>query len=789
MLFSELETICQGVVLETNADMDISRFSIDSRKILGHTSECFIAIDGVNNDAHSFLDEVHARGIRNYIVEKEIFLPESNVLKVKSSIEALQRIATFHRKKFDYPVVGITGSNGKTTVKEWLSEILAEQFKVVKSPKSYNSQVGVPLSVLEMGDHEVAVFEAGLSKGGEMQNLAKVINPTLGVFTTLGEAHDQGFSSRLQKMKEKAKLFESCELVVCRHEHSTAREYIAEKNVTISTWSFENKDANVFIELADGKARFSKYELEIELPFSNPVQLENLFHSVVCSKILGVTNNHIIQAVARLKPLPMRLQLKKAINGCQLVDDSYNNDPMGLETALDFMNEINLHQPKTVILSDMYQSSLSSNDLNAFLKEILAAKGVDRIIQIGEQLDLSDEKFKTTAEFLSNFPRFSNETILLKGSRNFAFEEIADRLEAKNHGTVLEINLEAIRRNLNAYRALTKKTRLMVMVKAFAYGAGAVEIAHLLQHEGIDYLGCAYLDEGIQLRESGITLPIMVMNPEFPDFSKFGEYDLEAEIFSLESLQQFIESGAKVGIHLKLETGMNRLGFQEEDLPHLIKCIQENPEIGIKGIFTHFSSSDDEGQDDFTHLQAEKFNRMYDQLVSEIGYQPLKHAVNSWGIVRFPEYHFDMVRLGIGMYGYYSDRLLKVEPISVLKTHISQIKSLKAGESIGYSRKGRASKDMKIAIIPIGYADGYRRAFGNGQAWVTISGEKAPTIGNICMDMTMIDVSHLEAKVGDEVVVFGERPSIEDLAKWTDTIPYEILTNVSDRVKRIFTSS
>ena len=743
----------------------------------------------LNNDGHDYLNEVVKRGIRNLIVEKDVSVPNANILMVKSSIKALQNIAAYHRKKFTYPIVGITGSNGKTIVKEWLSEIISEEFKVVKSPKSYNSQVGVPLSVLEMGDHDVGVFEAGLSKGGEMQNLADVIQPTIGIFTTIGEAHALGFESRIQKMKEKAKFFASCNIVICRKEHEMAVKEISKVNPKIFTWSTQNNTADVFFELKNHSVTIDRYNLTLDTPFWNEIQRENIFHSIVCAKEIGISNEAIKKSVRHLRSVPMRMQLKKAVNGCQLIDDSYNNDLMGLETALDFMNEVNFHQPKTVIISDIYQSNLTDEELNIRLQQMLITKQVDRTIQIGSKLDLSEERYSDTRDFLNRMPNFSNETILLKGARSFKFEKIAERLEAKNHSTTLEINLEAIRRNLNVYRAAIGNTKLMVMVKALAYGAGAVQIAHLLQYEGVDSLGVAYLDEAIELRENGITLPIMIMNPEFPDFSLFEKYNLEAEIFSLESLEHFLESGSKVGIHLKIETGMNRLGFQESELDSLITILEKNPQLSISGIFTHFSSSDAPEEDLYTHLQAKKFNDAYNKLANQIGFQPTKHAVNSWGIVRFPEYHFDMVRLGIGLYGYYPEKLLKVESISELKTHITQIKTLKKGDSVGYSRQGRVAQDSKIAIIPIGYADGYRRDFGNGNAWVSINGQKARTIGNICMDMTMIDVTGFNVQVHDEVTVFGESPSIGQLAKYANTIPYEILTNVSDRVKRIFVSS
>ncbi len=788
MLFSELSNITQGKILRLEEDGDIQKFSIDSRKLAGKRSTAFVAIKGERNDGHSFLTEVLGAGIENFIIENESSLPQKgNVLLVESGVRALQAIAKFHREKHHYPVVAITGSNGKTTVKEWLWEILTKEKKVVKNPKSYNSQVGVPLSVLEMGNHDLGIFEAGISQIGEMINLAQIIQPTLGIFTNIGEAHSGGFGSQSEKIREKALLFASCTLCICRLEHTEIIEALSAKKIPVTTWSLDDHSADYFFEREGNQLSLKDQGLTFSLPFQNPNQVENALHAVTAALVLGASNESIKSAMLSLRP--MRLELKKAINGCYLIDDTYNNDLFGLEVALDFLNEQNPHQTKTLILSDILQSSLPDEELNSRINGLLSSKKIDRCIYVGSKFNLGDERFRSTEELLAHLPTFENETILVKGARDFVFEKIVQGLEAKTHGTILDINFEALRRNLNQYRSkLGTSTKLMVMVKALAYGSGLSEIAGFLQNEAVDYLGVAYVDEAVELRKKGISIPIMIMNPEETDFSIFEKYNLEAEIYCQEILERFLESDAQTGIHLKLETGMNRLGFSGSDLPRLLQALQAHPGIPVKGIFTHFSSSDTSHEDAFTHEQAYAFQKMAKEISNLLGYTPRLHAVNSSGIIRFPQYHFDMVRLGIGLHGFDPTGELTLEPVSQLKTSISQIKKLRKGESVGYSRKGQVSSDSEIAILPIGYADGYLRVFGNGAGQVKIGDRLVPTIGNICMDMTMIDVTGLNAQPGDEVIVFGTSPTIQELATWAGTIPYEILTNVSERVKRVYVS-
>jgi alanine racemase len=792
MLFSELAVITNGRILSQIRESMVNKFTIDSRKLNGQPSEVFVAIKGTRNDAHAFMQQAFDQGVRNFIVEQSNGPNlQANILLVDSSVRALQAIAKAHRKQYDYPVVAITGSNGKTTVKEWLSELISSDKKVVKSPKSFNSQVGVPLSVMDMGQHDVAVFEAGISQVNEMQYLADVIQPTLGIFTNIGEAHGQGFSSITQKIQEKCQLFTSAKQVICRLEYVNIIKELGKLSCDITTWSLQDDDANYAFELADGRYLLKGDSLQFQLPFTNQNQVENALNAVVAAKKLGITNESIQNSVALFRAVPMRLELKRAIHGCYVIDDSYNNDYVGLEVALDFMNQQNPHQKKAVIISDILQSSLPDKELYGLVEQLMKSKGVDRFFVVGDRISrhFPNNSFKSTDELIANLTDFQNETVLIKGARSFEFERIVSQIQDQSHGTVLEINFEALRNNLNAYRSLLKPNcKMMVMVKAFAYGAGLTEIASFLQHQRVDYLGVAYVDEAVQLRNKGITLPILIMNPEEVQFETFERYNLEAEIFNMTNLERLIRSKCNVGVHLKLETGMNRLGFTESELNEVIKLIGANT-ISLKGIFTHFSSSDSNEEDSFTHHQANSFERMMEKLAPLTkGQNPLVHSANSPAIIRFPQYHYDMVRLGIGLYGFDPTKTLQLQTVGTLISHISQIKELKEGDTVGYSRKGKVIEDMTIAVIPIGYADGYLRVFGNGVGKVCVGETLVPTVGNICMDMMMVDVTGLEVSVSDRVTIFGDHPTIADLAKWSNTIPYEILTNVSQRVKRIYVS-
>lgn len=807
MVFSEITRILKTAPSQFFDESEITRLGYDTRILQGGDGVLFFALSGQGSNGHHYLSNAYQSGVRNFVISEEMPLtefPDSNIIKVEDTLIALQTLATHHRQNFEIPVIGITGSNGKTIVKEWLSDILQEKYRVVKSPKSYNSQLGVALSVWQIASpDQIGIFEAGISKQGEMKSLQQIIQPTIGIFTNIGEAHSQGFDSLEKKIAEKAVLFASCEQIICCADHQNISEYLKNNcSGQLITWSTKAKVATAdlfFNKTASGLAcEFEGKTYHFEILNHQGYYLENLLNAITASLVGGLSNEEINLGLKRIRPVAMRLEFKRGINDCYILDDTYNNDLTGIAIALNYLKLQAQNKKKTVILSDIEQSGLNAATLYTRVNDLLVSNDIDRFIGVGpttlenrNQFSLPTTFYASTAELLKQMPAFENELILIKGARSFSLEKVAALLEEQNHGTVLEVNFESLVHNLNTYRkSLSDNTKLMVMVKAFAYGGGLSEIAHLLQYQNVDYLGVAYLDEGVALRQKGITLPIMVMNPDWDHLSQTEAFQLEPEIYSLSMLQKLIEHSKNPSpIHLKIETGMNRLGFREEELEALIKVLLQNPQVKIAGIFTHFAGAEDAIHDAFTRDQAEKLNAAYAQIVKAIGYAPIKHALNSSGIIRWPDYHFDMVRLGIGLYGHdSSQQLQRLRPISTLKSRISQIRAIEAGESIGYSRKGLAQRKSKIAIVSIGYADGYQRKFGNGQAYMLINGQQAPTIGNICMDMTMLDVTDLEVNEGDEVVVFGQSPSIEDLAEWAETIPYEILTNVSQRVKRVFVS-
>ena len=819
MRFKDLENIIENANLIQHArDLEVRNLLIDSRKIVIDIHSLFFAIKGIHHDGHDYIEDLYLKGIRQFIVEdanklNPDRLKEANILQVDNSINALQKVATYHRNMFYMPVVGITGSNGKTIVKEWLSQVLSERFKVVRSPKSYNSQVGVPLSVWQINsNYELGIFEAGISQPEEMQKLERVIQPTIGIFTNIGTAHDQGFASREEKVNEKSKLFKNCRTIIyCKDHEEVHYELMASSapETELFSWS-RHPNASVYvenIEINDHSSAihiiYNDRKIHFTVPFADQASLENCLHCITFLLHEQFGEAYIQRQLNQLHRLEMRLELKQGVNECYIIDDSYNNDFAGFQIALDFLCQQKQRDKKTVILSDMLQSGLDKDDLYEKVAFLLKEKGIDRFIGIGKELahykelfDIPDTKFlESTALFFEQSDQiiFDREIVLVKGARIFAFEKIVEQLQQKIHGTVLEINLDALTGNLNFYRSkLNISTKMMVMVKAFAYGSGLYEIANLLQFHRIDYLGVAYADEGVALRRNGIDLPVMVMNPSPDSFTKIIDYQLEPEIYNLRILKSLInfldKRDKKVKIHIKLDTGMHRLGFEEKHLTDLINLIKDNENIVIASIFSHLAGADEEVHNEFSKQQINQFDRMYQYITSSLGIEALKHILNSAGIIRFPEYQFDMVRLGIGLYGVEATNTFQKElqAISTLKTRISQIKEIKEGETVGYSRKGEISKTSRIATIAIGYADGFSRAFSNGKGYVMIKSKIAPVIGNVCMDMTMVDVTGIDAEEGDEVIVFGRDLPINKLADRINTIPYEILTNVSERVKRVF---
>jgi alanine racemase len=805
--FSQLERILKGKTVFTFEDRGITSLSIDSRKATATPGTLFFAIAGERHNAHRFIHELYQRGIRQFVVEQKVDsveqLPEANIIQVSSSIQALQRLVAFHRSQFSIPVVGITGSNGKTIIKEWLFQMLSKKLNVVKNPGSYNSQVGVPLSVWQIqSHHQIGIFEAGISRPDEMQNLAQVIQPTIGIFSTIGSAHDEGFSDREQKIQEKLRLFDEAKVVIyCKDHAAIDRAVAAHELKKLFTWGYkEGADVSIQRKASGFNVTYNKHTFSLTLPFLDPASVENCFHCVALLLWLKYDPIYIQECITSLRTVHMRLELKEGINHCQLIDDTYNNDLAGLEISLQFLLHQHQRTRKRIILSDILESGLEKDALIKQIAELVQRNKVDNFTGVGKVLgefkhlfSANASFYESTEDFLSNFntDQLQDEVILVKGARAFQFEKIVSRLQRKVHGTVMEINLGALVNNLNFFRSrLRPSTRIMVMVKAFAYGSGSNEIANILQYHKVDYLGVAYADEGVDLRKNHITLPIMVMNPSEESFNSILTYNLEPEIYSFKifkALAAFLQ-GKVCHIHIKLDTGMHRLGFEERDLGELTNLLSSNPNIKVASIFSHLAGADELQHDAFSTSQADKFRRWADVISEALGYKPFYHILNTPGILRLPHLQMDMVRLGIGLYGVdpTTEGFHELKPVATLKTIISQVRNIPKGESIGYGRRGVAEQDMTLATIAVGYADGFSRAFSRGVGHVLINGKRAPVIGNVCMDMSMVDITGIDANEGDEVILFGAQLPIQEVAASIKTIPYEILTNTSERVKRVF---
>lgn len=796
---------------------------IDSRRLISPDHCVFIALKSKRNNGHNYIAELYEKGIRHFIVST---LPENlkqfvkaNFIKVNNTLESLQLLSLMHRNKFDIPIIGITGSNGKTIIKEWLYQLLREEKSIIRSPKSYNSQIGVPLSVWQINKtHNLGIFEAGISEPDEMDKLQAIIQPTIGVFSNIGSAHDENFINLQQKAGEKLKLFRKVDTLVYCSDYPEIQGVIIRSEILNRiksfTWSVR-EDADLHIISKDKEDKFTaitaKYSdeiIKIIIPFTDDASIENAIHCWAVMLHLGFNNKAIAERMLLLVSIAMRLELKEGINNCSVINDSYNSDINSLSIALDFLTQQKQHIKRTVILSDILQSGQNELSLYEFIAELLENKGVQKLIGIGpsisnhaERFNMEKYFFQSTEEFLSNFPftSFNNESVLLKGARIFEFEQISKALQQKAHETVLEINLTSLINNLNFYRSKLKKpnTKIMGMVKAFSYGSGSFEIANALQFHQIDYLAVAYADEGVELRKAGIHSPIMVMNPDEQSFDSIIKHNLEPEIYSFRILdmlensirENIIPENKPVKIHIKLDTGMHRLGFEKSDLDQLIKRLTDNGSVYVQSIFSHMAASQDKKHDSFSNQQIEQFKKMSSYIISHADDHPiLLHILNSEGINRFPDAQFDMVRLGIGMYGISFDKKQqdKLENVTTLKSSISQIKKIKKSETIGYNRKGKAEKNMKIAIVPVGYADGLSLKLGNGVGKLLVNGKFARIVGDVCMDMCIIDITGMSVKEGDEVIIFGKGYSISELAASIDTIPYEILTTVSRRVKRIY---
>ncbi|MFN5293905.1 MAG: bifunctional UDP-N-acetylmuramoyl-tripeptide:D-alanyl-D-alanine ligase/alanine racemase [Flavobacteriales bacterium] len=806
----DIVTITEGRLAQTAANQPIERLLIDSRKLTHASDGLFFAIRSERNDGHKYIHDAYKAGVRNFVVEQQpdiTLAPEANVVIVKNSVKALQQVAAAHRKQFDIPVVGITGSNGKTIVKEWLNQLLCDDFNIVRSPKSYNSQIGVPLSVWNIeAVHSLALFEAGISMPGEMDELAKIIAPTVGIFTSIGSAHSENFLSKRQLIGEKLNLFAHCPVVICPEDGDIAaliQPWLTTKKI-LRTPSAEhavkaNTPSGAAIEL-----KWHELMLEFQLPFRDKASVENCITCITLLLHLGYEPSVIQERLGRLTALEMRLQLIEGENDCTLVNDAYSNDLHSLEIALDFLGHHARQQTKTIILSDLFQTGLSDDELHKRIARLIGGKGITQFIGIGPSMAKHASYypehslfFSSTESYLAQLTtdEYVKRAILIKGARDFRFERIVSAFQQQTHDTVLEINLNALAHNLRYFKSkLPSSTKLMVMVKAFGYGSGAEEVASLLEFNKADYLAVAYTDEGVELRKSGISLPVMVMNPERSSLPTLIRHKLEPELYSFRTANNFLQAlqAAEITepypVHIKIDTGMHRLGFIADELHDLCAWLDAHSQVRVASVFTHLAASDDARYDDFTRKQLHAFQESCDRIALHVKTPFLRHALNTGGIERFPDAAMDMVRLGIGLYGVSAgghDQQHLQTP-GKWKTIISQIKHIKGGDSVGYSRSFVAPFDMTIATIPVGYADGLRRTMSKGQGYVLVRGEKAPIVGNVCMDMTMIDVSAAQCSEGDEVELFGEHISLLEFARMCNTIPYEVLTSVSQRVKRVY---
>jgi alanine racemase len=812
----QLVKITGGKLVNSGKNLWIDQISIDSRQIYNPGKTLFVALQGAKAKGESFIPALVESGVEVYLVPigalaklAETF-EKASFIGVPDTRKALQQIAKYMREQFNAPVVGITGSNGKTIVKEWLAQILSQTFAVAKSPKSYNSQVGVPLSIFGIKTvHQVAILEAGISHLGEMDALARMIQPNLGIFTNIGTAHQEGFSDLKSKLNEKLSLFQSTDLIIYCEDQELVRQQIEENFPSDRRIAWSDLPGATFtrsLKLGIGNSRMILIKQDLStytfnLPFSDVASVENITHVIIAALTLGQDPALIQSGISHLKPVDMRLTLKPGINDSLIIDDTYTNDLAGLKVALDFMQQQRPKHKRVMILSDMLQQG-NPESLYQEVFALIDRYQFDEIYGVGTEIKLLEKGlgskfrfFNSTEGLLSELDpnSFINDLILITGARSFGFERIVNRLQQRIHGTSLEINLNALTHNFNFYkRKLNPTTKVMVMVKAFAYGGGAAEIANHLQTLGADYLAVAFTDEGVSLRKEGIHLPIMVLNPAEESFSLCQEFNLEPVVFSLTFFQNLAtwcdRQNAWLKIHLDLDTGMHRLGFESKDLPELIELIRSYPKLEIASMYTHLVGADELVHHDFSLRQFEIFNLMKEKILELLTYTPLCHTLNSAGIIAFPQFQFDMVRLGIGLYGVeVTGRFgTALQSISILKTTISQVKTLAAGETVGYSRKGSMPNGGKIATLSIGYADGYDRRFSNGKGYVLIQGKKAPVIGNVCMDMVMVDISEIEAQAGDEAIIYGPDISLKDLADRIGTIPYELLTNISTRVKRVY---
>lgn len=802
-----------------NTEASIDWLLTDSRSLAFPETTLFFAIRTKMGDGHHYIPELYRRGVRNFVVgnvpdNSDTLYPMANFLLVVSPLKALQRLAERHREEYNIPVIGVTGSNGKTVVKEWLYQLLSPSMNVTRSPKSYNSQVGVPLSVCLLNEHsQVGIFEAGISQPGEMQALKDIIQPTIGLMTNIGPAHQENFATIQEKCLEKISLFKDADAVIYCADDDVISECMSASLYTGDTiaWSRHNADAPLYVSKVEKEDKgthivyhYLGYENDINIPFTDEASVQNCIHCLAVCLYMHISAAEIKQRMAQLEPVAMRLEVIQGVRGCTLINDTYNSDVASLDIALDFMNrrpELD-NKPKTLILSDILQTGLDASELYKQVAEMVSHRGIDRLIGVGPEISAAHSLFSVKKTFFANsealiesglLDTISNEVVLIKGSRKFGFEQITAALSLRVHETTLDVNLGAIVENLNFYRSFMKPdTKITCMVKASAYGAGSVEIAKTLQDRGVDYLAVAVADEGADLRRAGITTGIIVMNPEMTAFDTLFQYDLEPEVYNFKLLNALIHAAEKQGIqdfpiHVKLDTGMHRLGFNPlTDVPQVIEILKQQNAVIPRSVFSHFVGSDSPDFDEFSAHQYDLFLQGSSQLQAAFSHKILRHICNSAGIERFPERHLDMVRLGLGLYGIDPIDNRRLSNVTSLRTTILQIRNVPKGDSIGYSRRSYVDRNSRIAAIPIGYADGLNRHLGNRNGYCLVNGQKAPYIGNICMDVCMIDVTDIACEEGDVVEIFGDNLPVTVLSDKLDTIPYEILTSVSNRVKRVY---
>lgn len=804
-------------------DAIVSQLLTDSRSLTTPEETIFFALRTANDDGHNYIPDLFDKGVRNFVVASDYYaLPEctgANYLAVESPLDALQALATFHRRRFrELPVIGITGSRGKTTVKEWLYQLLKDDYRIVRSPRSYNSQIGVPLSLWDIDNNtDLAIIEAGISTTGEMDNLQAMIRPTIGIITNLGSEHNDGFSSMEQKAQEKAKILFNCECIVYCADDPLVTHTIAplvESDVALGmSWSRNHCDAPLQVDGADRDERSTTLHYtyndepgSVTIPFTADRDLDNAITCLAVLLHLGIGSDAIAERMAALTPVGTRLNVIEGVNNCTVIVDSYTSDYNSLTPALNFMTRRAGNRPSTVILSDLGTESYSGDELYIRVSELLKTKRVNRLIGIGKEMCRYRQYFEgmpmarffhDTQEFINDVAKgdFEDETVLIKGDPSYGFSQIIDLLEAKQHITVMEVDLNALAHNFKFFKSLIKPgTKTIGMVKASGYGAGSYEIAKTLQDCGCDYLAVAVHDEGVDLRKASITMPIIVLNPNGVNYKAMFQYKLEPELYNLDMGRELIKEGRKYGVkdfpvHIKIDSGMHRLGFTREQLPALIEMLRQQDVIKPASVFTHLAVADEPDQDAYTQAQFDYYDECSHELQQAFDHQILRHVLNTSGIVRFPERQYDMVRIGIGLYGIRtlfdgSEDVLK--PVSALRSIIISIKEWPAGTTIGYGRHGLLERDSRIATVNIGYADGFDRHFGNGRVSMWVGGKLCPTVGNVCMDAVMIDVTDVPCKVGDTVEIFGEHVPVEQLSEARGTIPYEILTSVSPRVKRVY---